>query len=184
MFKELISKSLSLEDFTAKDWTDGNDPREDQWRSGVYYQFTVLTLHQASNPYSAAQAGVAEYDSNDPGNAPHALVSIEDYDIDVIAYKDGVKYRIEVEVKNTYFENQETYPFDTVSFLGRKKKYSNPGMFYYFLLSTKHNSFLYCESDIIYQEKHKETATVNTSQRYGEDLFYRVPKELCKFRQF
>lgn len=110
--------------------------------------------------------------------------AIEDYDIDVIAYKDGVKYRIEVEVKNTYFEDEGTYPFDTVSFLGRKKKYSNPGMFYYFLLSTKHNSFLYCESDIIYQEKHKETATVNTSQRYGEDLFYRVPKELCKFRQF
>jgi hypothetical protein len=109
---------------------------------------------------------------------------VEDYDIDVIANKDGLEYRIEVEVKNTYFEDEETYPFDTVSFLGRKKKYSDPGMFYYFLLSTKHNSFLYCESDIIYKEKHKETATVNTSQRYGEDLFYRVPKELCKFRQF
>ena len=27
----------------------------------------------------------------------------EDFDIDIIAYKDGLKYRIEAEVKNTFF---------------------------------------------------------------------------------
>ena len=40
-------------------------------------------------------------------------------------YKDGLKYRIEAEVKNTFFTDSGSYPFDTVSFLGRKKKYSN-----------------------------------------------------------
>lgn len=71
-----------LEGYTASDWDDGNDPRESQWRSGVYYEFTVLTLHNASNPYSAVEAGLPEYDSNDPPNAPHTLVSIEEYNVD------------------------------------------------------------------------------------------------------
>ena len=58
----------------------------------------------------------------------------EDFDIDIISYKDGLKYRIEAEVKNTFFTDSDSYPFNTVSFLGRKKKYSNEGLFYYFLL--------------------------------------------------
>lgn len=75
----------NLDGYTASDWDDGNDPRESQWRSGVYYEFTVLTTHNASNPYSAVEAGLSEYDSNDPPNAPHTLVSIEEYDIDAKA---------------------------------------------------------------------------------------------------
>lgn len=108
----------------------------------------------------------------------------EDFDIDLICHKDGKKYRIEVEVKNTYFESQDTYPFDTVSFLKRKRKYAKEGVFYYFLLSKKCNSFLYCDSDTIYKEEYFEKCDVNTSQRYGADEFYRVPKHLCNFRFF
>jgi len=108
----------------------------------------------------------------------------EDFDIDIIAHKDGLKYRIEAEVKNTFFTDSDSYPFNTVSFLGRKKKYSNEGLFYYFLLCKKNNSFLYCTSDIIYQEKYKEIKEVNTVHRFGTDVFYRVPKQLCNFRTF
>ena len=53
-----------------------------------------------------------------------------------------------------------------------------------FLLCKKNNSFLYCTSDIIYQEKYKEIKEVNTVHRFGTDVFYRVPKQLCNFRTF
>jgi hypothetical protein len=108
----------------------------------------------------------------------------EDFDIDLICYKGKKKYRVEVEVKNTYFENEETYPFETVSFLKRKKKYANDGIFYYFLLSKQCESFLFCKSNIIYKDEYYEKCNVNTSQRYGNDEFYRVPKHLCEFRHF
>lgn len=71
-----------LTDYKPSDWSDGNDPRESQWRSGVYYQFTGTTLHESSNPYGAVDPALAEFDTNDPPNAPHTLVSIESYDID------------------------------------------------------------------------------------------------------
>lgn len=70
-----------LDDYTTSDWTNGNDPRESQWESGTYYEFTVLTTNRSSNPYGAIEAGLAEYDSNDPPNAPHTLLSLEDYDV-------------------------------------------------------------------------------------------------------
>ena len=108
----------------------------------------------------------------------------ENFDIDIVAYRNGLKYRIEAEVKNTFFTDLDSFPFNTVSFLGRKKKYSNEGLFYYFLLCKKNNSFLYCTSDIIYQEKYKEIKGVNTMHRFGTDVFYRVPKEKCFFRYF
>lgn len=109
---------------------------------------------------------------------------VEDFDIDVICYKDNIKYRVEVEVKNTYFEDEKSYPFDTVSFLKRKQKYANESIFYYFLLCRKNDSFLYCDSDTIYKKEYYVKTSVNTTQRYGEDEFYRVPKYLCKFRKF
>ena len=108
----------------------------------------------------------------------------EDFDIDIIAYKNKIKYRIEAEVKNTYFYDMKSFPFKTVSFLGRKEKNRREGEFYYFLLCRKNKSFLYCKSDIIYQEKYKEIKKVNTRERFGNDVFYRVPKTLCVFKFF
>ena len=108
----------------------------------------------------------------------------EDFDIDIICYKNTLKYKVEVEVKNTYFFDEESYPFDTVSFLKRKQKYSKNSPFYYFLLCAKNDSFLYCDSDTIYQTKYYVKTDINTSQRYGKDELYRVPKHLCKFRKF
>ena len=46
----------------------------------------------------------------------------ENFDIDIVAYRNGLKYRIEAEVKNTFFTDLDSFPFNTVSFLGRKKK--------------------------------------------------------------
>lgn len=72
-----------LENYTA-DWATEGDPRERQWRSGVWYQATGTSVHKASNPYSAIEPALAEFDANDPPNAPHTLVSIESYDVDAV----------------------------------------------------------------------------------------------------
>ena len=106
----------------------------------------------------------------------------EDFTIDIEAFRDGKKYRIEAEVRSDlWFEERETFPFDTVSFLGRKKKYEDISDFWYFLVCKKTGYAVYCNSNTIYKDIYRETITVNNSKRYGDDVFYRVPKMLCKF---
>ncbi len=109
----------------------------------------------------------------------------EDYDIDIIAYKNNVQYRIEVEVRTKLNWNSEKdFPYSTVSFLGRKEKYSKSNIFWYFLVSNDINNFLFCRSDYIFQEQFKVCIQVDTDKRYGIDIAYHVPKQLCNFRSF
>lgn len=109
----------------------------------------------------------------------------EDYDIDIIAYKNNIEYRIEVEVRTKLnWTSEKDYPFDTVSFLGRKEKYSKPNMFWYFLVSNDINNFLFCRSDYIFNKQYQVKKQVDTNKRYGIDIAYHVPKQLCKFRTF
>lgn len=109
----------------------------------------------------------------------------EDYNIDIIAYKNNVQYRIEVEVRTKLNWNSEKdFPYSTVSFLGRKEKYSKSNIFWYFLVSNDINNFLFCRSDYIFQEQFKVCIQVNTDKRYGIDIAYHVPKQLCNFRSF
>ena len=109
----------------------------------------------------------------------------EDYDIDIIAYKNNIEYRIEVEVRTKLnWTSEKDYPFDTVSFLGRKEKYSKPNMFWYFLVSNDINNFLFCRSDYIFNKQYQIKKQVDTNKRYGIDIAYHVPKQLCKFRTF
>jgi len=109
----------------------------------------------------------------------------EDYDIDIIAYKNNEQYRIEVEVRTKLNWNSEKdFPYSTVSFLGRKEKYSKSNIFWYFLVSNDINNFLFCRSDYIFQEQFKVCIQVDTDKRYGIDIAYHVPKQLCNFRSF
>tara|TARA_S200002703_G_scaffold157391_1_gene165074 strand:- start:1616 stop:2068 length:453 start_codon:yes stop_codon:yes gene_type:complete len=106
----------------------------------------------------------------------------EDFTIDIEAYRNGNKYRIEAEVRSDlWFTERETFPFDTVSFLGRKKKYEDISDFWYFLVCKKTGYAVYCNSKTIYQDIYRENIMVNNKKRYGNDVFYRVPKMLCKF---
>ena len=102
----------------------------------------------------------------------------EDYKADISAFKDGKEKLFEAETKYTFFEDESTFPFPTVSFAARKKKY---GDFVYIIISKKSNWAIACESSVIYNDKFKEEVHVNTSDRLGMDSFYRVPKELCHF---
>lgn len=106
----------------------------------------------------------------------------EDYTIDIEAYRNNKKYRVEAEVRSDlWFTDRETFPFDTVSFLGRKKKYEDISDFWYFLVCKKTGYAVYCNSNTIYKDIYRETIRVNNIKRYGDDVFYRVPKSLCKF---
>jgi len=107
----------------------------------------------------------------------------EDYDIDIIASKNGKMYFYEVEVKIGYpFDSRETFPFDSVSFLSRKKKYEEKhGGFYYCIVCKETECIAICHSKEIYKEEYRKNDNVATDLRSGEDEFYRVPKEKCIF---
>ena len=105
----------------------------------------------------------------------------EDYKVDILALdtKADKLVSFEVEVKHGYpFTDAESFKFDTVSFLGRKKKY---GDFWYVIVCGETEALLLCHSFEIYKEEYREIKTIATSERNGLDEFYRVPKEKCLF---
>lgn len=110
----------------------------------------------------------------------HTIISQEeDYGIDIATEKDNQLWWFEAEMKNGRpWTVKEDFPFDTVSFLGRKKKWDN---YFYFIICKETGAALYCHSNDIYKEEYKVNLFINTSQRKGTDLFYRVPKEECIF---
>jgi len=113
----------------------------------------------------------------------HKIIqSEEDYKHDIITEKNGHTFYFEVEVKTNYpFTDRGTFPFPTVSFLGRKERLHKIHPFYYLIVCWETDCVVMCHSDDIYKEKYKESIFINTSSRYGSDEMYRVPKEFCTF---
>jgi len=110
------------------------------------------------------------------------LNSDEDYNHDIVATKKGTKYYFELEVKVGYpFTDMNDYRFDTVSFLGRKSRLREIAEFFYIIICYETGSFVFCPSNIIFNENYKEQLTVNGNNRRGRDEMYRVPKEKCTF---
>lgn len=108
----------------------------------------------------------------------------EDYDVDITAVKDGKTFLFEAEVKRGYpFSSQEDFKFDTVSFLGRKKKYHNRHKegFFYCVVCYETSCVLSCHSSDIYKEEQRQLKRLSKKSRKGLDEFYLVPKEKCKF---
>ena len=108
----------------------------------------------------------------------------EDYDVDIVAEKDGKIFKYEAETKSHYpFTSVEDYKFDTVSFLGRKKKYHERHKegFYYCILCIETECLVYCHSSKIFKDEYKIERELNTKHRKGADEFYLVPKEDCSF---
>lgn len=103
----------------------------------------------------------------------------EDFDIDITAVKDGKVESFEVETKTGYsFSDEATFPFETVSFLARKKKWASYG-FWYVIVCRETLAFLMCNSKDIYQKKYLEILNIDSAERKGRDYFYRVPKNKC-----
>ena len=106
---------------------------------------------------------------------------VEDYGIDIEATKDGKTHMFEAEVKTgRSFTTRDSFPFPTVSFLARKKKWKDIG-FWYIIVCKETNYALVANSNDIFKDEYLETLIINTEERKGVDNFYRVPKDKCKF---
>lgn len=101
------------------------------------------------------------------------------YGIDLFSEKGGQKYNWEVEMKSRRpWVSEETFPFESVSFLNRKKKWDN---FWYVLICRETRAAIFCHSNVIFHDDYKEKLYIKTSYRNGTDYFFRVPKEKCIF---
>lgn len=108
--------------------------------------------------------------------------SDEDYHHDIVASKDGSKFYFELEVKvGRPFTSVDDFPFDTVSFTGRKIRLHRIKPFFYVIFSLETNSYLYCHSSVIYDEKYAVNVNIDSKNRKGLDIMYRIPKHFCKF---
>tara|TARA_R110000803_G_scaffold176227_1_gene238706 strand:- start:91 stop:540 length:450 start_codon:yes stop_codon:yes gene_type:complete len=113
----------------------------------------------------------------------HTIVSEEEnYDHDIITEKDDIKYYFELETKSRYpFTSRETFKFNSVSFLGRKKRLHLKNRFHYIIICRETEFALTCDSEDIFKDEYIENLFVNTLNRNGKDQMYRVPKEKCIF---
>lgn len=103
------------------------------------------------------------------------------YGIDLYSTIPNKKFWWEVEMKSKRpWTCRDDFKFDTVSFLARKKKWEKE-LFWYVIICEETTAALICRADTIFQEKYKEKLYINTAQRKGSDIFYRVPKEYCIF---
>lgn len=108
--------------------------------------------------------------------------SEENYYHDIVSNKDGVNYFFEVEVKlNVPFSSMRNFPYETVSFTGRKLRLHNITPFFYVIFCLDTNAYLYCHSNRIYDERYAKDVVINSKNRKGMDKMYRVPKEFCNF---
>lgn len=101
------------------------------------------------------------------------------YGIDLYSDLNGKLYLWEVEVSTVRtWNNEEDYPNETVSFLGRKSKWSGLP-FFYCIICSKTKAILCCRSQDIFKEAYKVEKYVANKDRV--EVFYHVPKELCIF---
>lgn len=101
------------------------------------------------------------------------------YGVDLFSEKDGKTYSWEVEMKSKRpWTSMDTFNFDTVSFLNRKKKWDN---FWYVIICKETGAAVICHSSVIFEQDYKQKIYINTGDRSGTDYFFRVPKEKCIF---
>jgi len=106
----------------------------------------------------------------------------EDFYHDVVATLDKEKHYFETEIKNLFsFTGPHDYKYDSVSFLGRKKRLHDKHPFWYVVICTKTGYAVMCHSNIIFQDKYKQRLYIDSPDRTGYDYFYRVPLKHCNF---
>lgn len=112
----------------------------------------------------------------------HVIIKThEDYKHDLISVFKGNTYHFELEVKTNYsWTNSYDFKFSTVSFLARKKKLHEINEFYYVIICKETLDAIACLSSLIFNEKYLLEITLD-KVRKGNDKFYRVPKDQCRF---
>ena len=111
-------------------------------------------------------------------NQGHIIVPNPDkYGVDLYSDKRGKLYRWEVEVKTAVkWNNKEDFPYNTVSFLGRKEKWTE-FPFWYCIVCSQTKSILFAFSKVIYHEEFEVSKYIG--ERGEVQKFYHVPKDLC-----
>jgi|688.fasta_scaffold45897_4 malate/lactate dehydrogenase len=105
----------------------------------------------------------------------------ETYGIDIAAIKKGEIILLEAEVKINYpWTSREDFPFPTVSFLSRKKKWEDTE-FFYVIVCRETGAMVMCKSSDIFKEEYRTIKNIKTKYRSGVDITYNVPKDKCKF---
>jgi len=105
----------------------------------------------------------------------------EDYGIDIAAIKKGELVFLEAEVKVNYpWTCRDDFPFPTVSFLARKKKWDHVD-FWYVVVCRETGAFVMCKSSEIFKEEYRTIKHINSKHRKGIDVTYNVPKDKCIF---
>lgn len=106
----------------------------------------------------------------------------ENKGIDATLIIGGKEFRCEIEVKKSRWKNKKDFPFDTVSFLARKKRLHNESPFWYFIFSFYENSALCCNSVDIYKEEYITNKFADRKNGTADtDQYYHVPKSKVWF---
>mgnify|MGYP003659020433 FL=1 len=143
--------------FEARKFSQGSYDHSDKYAKDLFIKFIKRKGHKIIN-------------------------SEENYDHDVITNKDNITYYFELETKSNYpFTIKETFPFNSVSFLGRKKRLHIKNKFHYIIICRETEWAITCNSENIYKDKYIENLKINTDNRNGQDQMFRVPKEKCIF---
>ena len=117
------------------------------------------------------------------GRGYEIIDTTESYDHDIIASLNGEKVYFEVELKYSpkyAFTKKGTFPFSSVSFLGRKKRLHDKHPFHYVIISST-GWAVSCHSSEIFKDEYMERVMINTNRRQGEDIMFRVPVDKCYF---
>ena len=142
-------------------------------------------------PYTAREFSQKSYDENDEYakkkitkfliNRGHLVIQDkENYNHDLITKKNGKIFFFEFEVKRNYpFFSKKDYKFDSVSFLGRKRRLHNIMPYYYMILCYETDCVMFCHSSNIFNDKYKQELHLNKHDRKGNDEMYRVPINEC-----
>lgn len=101
-----------------------------------------------------------------------ARVNPDPYGIDVLAEKKGIKYRYEVEVKHNW--TTDDFPFDTIHFSARKRKYVAENSFFV-MLNSKRTMMLVVGYDVLKRAKIVTKSTIYTTS----EQFIEVPVSAC-----
>ena len=105
----------------------------------------------------------------------------EDYDIDIVAQKNGKIYLFEAEMKKDKSITTPENFYRTVSFLSRKRKFAVNNWFIYFIISDVNYGAIWAPSDVIFKKEHKVEKYISKDGRKGLEDFYEVPRKECKF---
>lgn len=105
-----------------------------------------------------------------------AWINEDQYGIDVIADKDGIRYEIEVEVKNNW--SGEYFQYSGVHFSNRKRKYvSNPSNTWFIMLNRERTHLLTVDGETFLNASVISKRTIYTE----DEQFVEIPKEKCLF---